>query len=414
MLFCFVIMLLTGIVLAQAGSSTEGIVYVVGQDTDARVKLRETPRGKVIGQYYSGAHYTADEEKDGWVHVTIGGRSGWMMGSFLQEGIPDAVNAPAGRIVFPDEDGCIALLDPEGMEHRIPADTLLYVLGTVDESYVHVEAHIQENEILYGNCIMEHIIWTENFAEARVRSGRADLPVNVRADTNTKSTLVCKLWPGTVVSLVFDWHNSGDGWHRIRTGSICGYIRDDHLDFSTGGTPDMVPQWGLLTQPGAIVTGSIVGEVYQEDPLFILGTAGSKKMPLYFCEGRTWLDDGTYAAIHFFIQQAFVSESGNGSISTMARIAAGGGARAYRFDDDGKIIPDNDLGLIPEGTEVQILSSLDQEGQQTGWNQYLTEGTVWASSEILLGDDSYYGWLLSVDDLSFDPRLKLPSAWTEG
>lgn len=53
-LFCMVIMLLTGIVLAQASSIAEGIVSVTG-NYDARVKLRETPRGKVIGQYYTGA-----------------------------------------------------------------------------------------------------------------------------------------------------------------------------------------------------------------------------------------------------------------------------------------------------------------------------------------------------------------------
>ncbi len=79
-----------------------------------------------------------------------------------------------------------------------------------------------------------------------------------------------------------------------------------------------------------------------------------------------------------------------------------------------RMVPDNELGMIPEGTEVQILTSLDQEGQRTGRNQYLTEGTVWVSCEIPVGDKSYYGWLISVDDLSFDPRLKLPSTWTEG
>ena len=91
-----------------------------------------------------------------------------------------------------------------------------------------------------------------------------------------------------------------------------------------------------------------------------------------------------------------------------------GGTQAYRFDNDGKIVPDNELGLIPEGTEVQILTSLDQDGQRTGWGQYLTEGTVWVSCEIPVGGQSYYGWLISVDDISFDPRLMLPSMWTEG
>ena len=137
-------------------------------------------------------------------------------------------------------------------------------------------------------------------------------------------------------------------------------------------------------------------------------------MPLYFCEGRTWVDDQTYEIIHFYIQQAYVEESGKGSISTLARVSRSGGTQAYHFDDNGDIVPDNELGLIPEGTEVQILTSFDQDGRRTGWGQYLTEGTVWVSCEIPTEDTSYYGWLISVDDLSFDPRLKLPSAWTEG
>ena len=84
------------------------------------------------------------------------------------------------------------------------------------------------------------------------------------------------------------------------------------------------------------------------------------------------------------------------------------------YDNDGKIVPDNELGLIPEGTEVQILTSLDREGLRTGWGQYLTEGTAWVSCEIPAGDNSYYGWLIPVEDISFDPRLKLPAMWTEG
>ena len=51
-LLCVAIMLLMVIAIAHASSTTEGIVSVVGKDLDARVKLRETPKGKIIGQYY--------------------------------------------------------------------------------------------------------------------------------------------------------------------------------------------------------------------------------------------------------------------------------------------------------------------------------------------------------------------------
>ena len=411
-LLTIIIFLLAGTVAAHANSVTEGIVYISGQDIDARVKLRETPKGKIIGQYYTGTHYTADEEKDGWVHVTIGGRTGWMMKSYLQEGDFPAYYAQTGTIVYPDPDGYITLIDLEGKEHRIPENTFLYVLGTIGETYVHVEAHLQNKEILYGDCIMENISWTDNFRNARIRSDRADLPVNVRADTDIKSSSVCKLYPGTVVDLIFDYHNSADGWHRVRNGNVSGYVRDDYLDFSTGGEPLLIPQWGMLKQPSAIVSGSSVGEVYQNDPLFILGITGNNKTPLYFCEGRTWIDEQTYATIHFYIQQSYVEKSGKGSISTLAKVSKSGGTQVYHFDNNGEIVPDNELGMIPEGTEVQILTSLDQEGQRTGWNQYLTEGTIWVSCEIPIGDQSYYGWLIPVDDLSYDSRLMLPSMWT--
>ena len=414
LLAAMLFMALAEIVTAQAGPAAEGIVYIEGQNYDARVKLRETPKGKIIGQYYAGTHYTADGEKDGFVHVTIGGRTGWMMKSYLREGDFPALSAQSGRIAYPDPDGCIELIDLEGREHRIPENTFLHVLGTIDETRVHVEAHLPDNQIQYGDCIMEKIAWTDNFARAKVRSDRDDLPVNVRENTDTRSASVCKLYPGTEVDLIFDYHNSADGWHRVRNGSVSGYIRDDYLDFSTGGGPLLIPRWGMLRQPSAIVSGSSIGEVNQADPLFILGTTGNQKTPLYYCEGRTWVDEQTYQTIHFYIRQAYVEESGKGSISTLARTAKSGGTQVYCFDSSGKIVPDTELGPLPEGTEVQILDGYNQEGQRTGWNQYLTEDTVWVSCDIHTAGKVYSGWLLAVSDLSFDPRLKLPLLWTEG
>ena len=42
-MFCFVLLLLVGISLAHANSVTEGIVYITGQDIDARVKQDHRP-----------------------------------------------------------------------------------------------------------------------------------------------------------------------------------------------------------------------------------------------------------------------------------------------------------------------------------------------------------------------------------
>ena len=216
-----------------------------------------------------------------------------------------------------------------------------------------------------------------NLGHASVCSDRADLAINVREKPDINSKALWKLYPGTEVRLIFDYHNSGDGWHRIRNGSVSGYIRDDYLDFSTDGVPLLIPQWGMLKQPSAIVSGSVVGTVNQADPLFILGTTGNKNTPLYYCEGGTWVDEHTYKKIIFYIQQAYVEASGKGSISTKAQTNKTDGTRIYRFNQDQQIIPDEDLPLVPEGTEIRILTSLDQDGNPTGWGQYLTEDTVW-------------------------------------
>ena len=126
------------------------------------------------------------------------------------------------------------------------------------------------------------------------------------------------------------------------------------------------------------------------------------------------MDEDTYQEIRFYIQQAFVEESGKGSISTKARINQMDGIRLYRLDQDRQIVLDEDIPLVPEGTEVQILSSLDQEGNLTGWGQYLTVDTVWVACEVPVGDQNYSGWLIPVEDLSFDSRLMLPAMWTAG
>ena len=57
----------------------------VHQDTGAedRVKLRESPGGRVIGQYYNDVLAVPMQQKNGWTQISIGGRTGWMMSKFL-------------------------------------------------------------------------------------------------------------------------------------------------------------------------------------------------------------------------------------------------------------------------------------------------------------------------------------------
>ena len=93
-------------------------------------------------------------------------------------------------------------------------------------------------------------------------------------------------------------------------------------------------------------------------------------------------------------------EARKGSVSTKARTNKVCGIN--HFNKDRQIVPDEDLPLVPEGTEIRILTSFDQDGNSTGWGQYLTEDTVWVQCEVPVGDQNHYGWFIHVEDISFD------------
>lgn len=66
---------------APAESSTDKTVEIIDLDGDF-LRVRETPKGKVIGKAYSGEKYTFVSKKDGWTQIKLDDGTGWISSEF--------------------------------------------------------------------------------------------------------------------------------------------------------------------------------------------------------------------------------------------------------------------------------------------------------------------------------------------
>lgn len=414
--------------LSFAHAEAAGTYHIIPLQThDSRVKLRSRPsaNGDILGQYYAGTEMTVHEIKNGWAKGAIGGREGYMMAEFLAPSLPGEYRATTmGYIFAPDEDGCLPLYDASGaLIARIPEGTV-QVLGTIDDKTLHITAALN-SQTLTGYASSQRICWMENLSTVTVRAPKADKTVNLREQPATDAPVLLRLYSGVTLHCLFDHHTANDGWTYVHVGvgssggSFAGYIMDDYLDFSSDGTEAYRPQPATLTQSSAIITGSRYGKIYQNDPLYILGTAGSDRYPLYYCLASGWQGDGsTYATFTCYVSASLVRPSGSGSISTAGKLKHP--AAIYFPDEDGTMQPMEEAAgqplLYPAGTPVSIwygTADATQSPDNDLFFGYFTEDTVWVFVELKAPSGSIMGFI-SIDALEYDPRLLLPGSITNG
>lgn len=396
------------------------------QTHDSRVKLRSRPstNGDILGQYYAGTDVQVQAINGDWATVSIGGQAGYMMAEFLAPTRPGESYAKTlGYVFAPGEEG-LPLYDATGaLIAHIPEGTV-QVLGTINEKTLHIAANVN-GKTVWGYASSERICWTENLSTAAVRAPKADETVNLRESPSLDAPVLLQLYSGATVRCLFDHHTAGDGWTYVHVGvgssggSFCGYILDDYLDFSSDGTEAFRPQPATLTQPSAIVSGCPYGEIYQNDPLFILGLAGSDRYPLYYCLTGSWQDGGdTYAVFTCYVAAAFVRPSGSGSISTAGKLKHP--AAVYEPDQDGVMQPmqqENGQPLYyPAGTPLSIwYGTADATAAPANdlFFGYFTEDSLWVYAEVKTPSGSVMGYI-PIDAVEYDPRLLLPGNITNG
>lgn len=397
-----------------------GTRYIMPLQThDSRVKLRDEPSkgGKILGQYYSGTQVTVWEEANGWARVSIGGKKGYMMNEFLS---PDSLSPTMGRVLPANGAKDAAMLDEQGNEiARLEKNQRIQVLGTAGEKLLHI-AIWQGEEQKFGYLSSELVAWTENLGRAVVDSGNSARSIRLREEPSEKAATLCQLYSGVSVHLLFDHHTAGDGWTRVRVGDEVGYMMDEYLDFSSDGSQKYRPMYAKLNVPQAIVTGCLHGTVYQSDPLFILGTAGSVKTPLYLCLAGSWDETGTqYDVFTCYLQKQYVQLPASGKVQSVSTAGAIKKPTClYTRDPEGRFIPMS-TETYPTGTSLMVVYAADAVGNpivDEPFSGYLTQDTAWVYAEVTLPGQknaSISGYL-PAEAVECEEGLRLPGGFTNG
>lgn len=364
-----------------------GEILRVYQDSgpEDRVKLRESPGGRVIGQYYNDVLATPLEVQRGWTRISVGGREGWMMSEFLLpadeawleendwrgQGMPGAVWEGEGGLlpVFAEPDNRSEALV------QLPSG-YLEVLATVNEDWLHVRHTAGNGEVTCGYASAWHITYTDNMSGADVDTGDANERLNLRDAPSTSARKAAELYSGTRVLFLFDDHVNGDGWSKVRVGELTGYVKSEYLNYSSAGVLDFEPPLGLLTDGRPVQVLAVSGNEVLVQPL------GSRSTKL--------------------ISRRSISRYTPKSASTAA-VTTGA---VWLTDNDGE-----PLYALPAGHPVHIYGSRSSVTSQSAYGCIHPEDTHLYVDIQIPGTSVWTSGYVPVSCVRFDPLLLSPAPW---
>ena len=395
------------------------------QSYNSRVKLRALPsaNGKILGQYYAGTpvfilDYHAiyhGEVLDDWSRVIIGDVEGYMMNEFL---VPRSDEKTPGEI-FPLREANTTLWTLWEGREWLPIDTLdagaeVEVLGTTSDDMVHVAVY-KDGRIKYGYIYANEVLWTGEHQKARVRALKSADSVPVRTEPDLGGSILCYLYPGTEVQILFSDDVATSGWTRIRIDNVIGYLPDPYLDHSYGIFPFYRPQPAELRIAAAPVYGGTAKIVSRHDLLFVLGKRNST-VPEYLVLFGTWDASGSVYMLHTgYVPQYFITLKVPGGVSARGMLKKS--SYLYQINEYGIMAPiPDDAGesvLYPMGSEFQIAYGLTEDFHREGGllTGYLTKDTAWVYVEMRV-PEKYKGvqGYLPLRVVKYDKRLVLPGS----
>ena len=394
------------------------------QTPDSRVRLRETPGGEVIGQYYAGTEVSVlsfranykDRRYDEWASVRIGGRKGYMMNSFLAGGVRQ-VKQTRGHLL-PLNGQTVSVENAYFQEIAALPEGDVDVLGTCPDDTVHI-AFRTENGVRYGFVQAQEITRTGDKQKASVMVITTMEGLKVRKAPAPGGEEICLLYPGVEVYRIFDDSPADSEWTRVRAGQVTGFVYGRFLDFSLDRHPSFRARPVTLAVPQAGVTGSAREQVYQEDPLFLLGKSSARD-GRFLCLGGGWDESGEhYETFTCYVRAEDLALEASGAVSAKGKLRED--SPLYAPGGDGTMAPLTDgtgeKTVYPAGTSVWIAGGLDENLDPVGGllPGYLTSDTAWV--EVLLQAPGQYhkvpGWL-PLTALSFDGGLILPDLSNNG
>lgn len=145
-----------------AASVSAGDVWITSDVRENRLNLRQSPstKAQTLGKYFGGVkaqRLYAPPADEGWMRVSIGGYTGWMMRSFLNTDasyVPEML--PPLGVVDPENDSALTLrMEPDQKSDalaRYPSGTVVEILG-VNSNWAHVR--VQDGST--GFMLLKHV-----------------------------------------------------------------------------------------------------------------------------------------------------------------------------------------------------------------------------------------------------------------
>ena len=347
-----------------------------------RVKLRESPGGRVIGQYYNNVLVTPIRQEDKWTYISIGGREGWMMNEFLlpaneewqasegwrsqgEIGIPYSTEEGLPLFAAPDADSAVLT--------RLDS-ALIEVLGTVDDDWLHLRVQ-KDEQVYYGYASAWAITWTENLAHAEVDTHDAAQRLNLRESPSTSAKIIAELYSGTTVHFLFDNHTNGDGWAKVRVGDLMGYVSTEYLNYSSAGVLPFEPPMCLLEDGRAAQVLAVrEGAVYVK--------------PIVQDDGPAYCWISRNSASRYTPRSASTKGMTNREVTVNI----------------------GDVIILPAGHPVSLYGSYDPEQGQYAPGYIRPGDTQLYADFVLPNDHGISGGYLPVDSVDYDPLLLAPAA----
>ena len=388
------------------------------QSIEARVKLRKHPDtgAEILGQYFAGVEVTVYESNaKGWAKVEIGGRQGFMMEKFL---------APAGSdsALYSGQPGCVRYEETAGQGVPLRTQTggrgelmawlkqgdRVRVLGTVSADWLHVCLEA-DGQRLYGYVSSAVIAQADNFAHARVNTGKADETVNIRKEPDRKSTVLGRLFCGVQVDRLFDDHVADDGWDRVRIGPVIGYIQKDFLDYSTAGCPAFQPPVAELRETDGDLYADAArkqktGVLVRYDPVWALGVFGDS----YLVRVETWISTDTRGDEYAFLAMGDVKARIIASASTAGILRQD----TPFFQRETAAGPIRQAGLLEKGRRVLIVGTADENGNFV--SEYMLPDAEYLLVETETPDGGVIDVYVPAGAVEHDPGLDMPEDMTLG
>lgn len=366
----------------MADAPSQARTYQLGGELD-RVRLRDRPstNGAVLGQYFSGVLVEVLEQSGDWQRVRIDDQEGFMMRKFLTAEILEddlAYEGVPGLVDYAGQNDSLPLYDRPDSDSGILAyaevNSLLRVLGTIDDEWLHVRCDAQQDRSVYGYVSGMGVTLPDNFSSYVIDTGAASRLLELKAEPSADCEAVGRYFSGTRVSALFDDHVNDDGWEKVRIGDTAGYAPSQDLDHSSGGTQNFYPPLSKALQDSLPLFDEFDGTeavdtLNQNEAFSVLGVRGGR----YYIQIET---EEPFQYRHGYVHKEDVQDVTR-SASAIWTIMAD---QILYFDaPEGRFIPSG--FIAPAGAKAWIFGSIATEGQGISSN-YIDPDDRWLSCSV--------------------------------